>query len=53
MAKSKALQILEEVKMTMDMDRYTLINVAKTSLRTKVHHNLANLLTEVCLRYLL
>ena len=29
------------------MDRDTLINVAKTSLRTKLHTELADLLTEV------
>lgn len=29
------------------MDRETLINVARTSLRTKVHAELADLLTEV------
>ena len=29
------------------MDRDTLINVAKTSLRTKVHSKLADILTEV------
>jgi T-complex protein 1 subunit zeta len=30
-----------------EMDRDTLINVAKTSLRTKVHSKLADVLTEV------
>lgn len=38
---------LEEVKVTREMDRETLINVARTSLRTKVHKELADLLTEV------
>lgn len=49
-AKDKALQMLEEVKVTKEMDRETLINVARTSLRTKVHTELADLLTEVRLR---
>lgn len=46
-AKEKALAVLEEVKVTQEMDRETLINVARTSLRTKVHAELADLLTEV------
>lgn len=46
-AKDKALAVLEEVKVTQEMDRETLINVARTSLRTKVHTELADLLTEV------
>merc|ERR1719357_1429904 len=45
-AKEKALAVLEEVKVTQEMDRETLINVARTSLRTKVHMELADLLTE-------
>uniref|UniRef100_UPI003AACF6C0 T-complex protein 1 subunit zeta isoform X2 n=1 Tax=Centroberyx gerrardi TaxID=166262 RepID=UPI003AACF6C0 len=45
-AKEKALAVLEEVKVTREMDRETLINVARTSLRTKVHTELADCLTE-------
>ncbi|KAI4882498.1 hypothetical protein NFI96_018892 [Prochilodus magdalenae] len=45
-AKDKALEVLEEVKVTKEMDRETLISVARTSLRTKVHAELADLLTE-------
>lgn len=45
-AKSKALEVLEEVKVVKEMDRETLIDVARTSLRTKVHVQLADLLTE-------
>lgn len=45
-AKEKALAVLEEVKVTKEMNRETLINVARTSLRTKVHTELADLLTE-------
>lgn len=46
-AKEKALAVLEELKVTREMDRETLINVARTSLRTKVYSELADLLTEV------
>lgn len=46
-AKEKALEVLEQVKVTKEMDRETLIDVAKTSLRTKVHTELADILTEV------
>ncbi|XP_038830401.1 T-complex protein 1 subunit zeta isoform X1 [Salvelinus namaycush] len=45
-AKEKALEVLEEMKVTREMDRETLIHVARTSLRTKVHAELADLLTE-------
>uniref|UniRef100_A0A8B9EQW8 Chaperonin containing TCP1 subunit 6B n=1 Tax=Anser cygnoides TaxID=8845 RepID=A0A8B9EQW8_ANSCY len=45
-AKEKALEVLEQVKVTKEMDRETLIDVARTSLRTKVHTELADILTE-------
>uniref|UniRef100_A0A8C2TDN1 Chaperonin containing TCP1 subunit 6B n=3 Tax=Coturnix japonica TaxID=93934 RepID=A0A8C2TDN1_COTJA len=45
-AKEKALEVLEKVKVSKEMDRETLIDVAKTSLRTKVHTELADILTE-------
>ena len=47
------LQVLEEIKITKKMDRDTLINVARTSLRTKLHPELADLLTEVIIFFLL
>ncbi|KAB0345096.1 hypothetical protein FD754_022022 [Muntiacus muntjak] len=45
-AKEKALQFLEQVKVSKEMDRETLIDVARTSLHTKVHAELADILTE-------
>ncbi|XP_044311983.1 T-complex protein 1 subunit zeta [Varanus komodoensis] len=45
-AKEKALQVLEQVKVTKGMDRETLLDVARTSLRTKLHSELADILTE-------
>lgn len=39
---------MEQVKVSKEMDRETLIDVARTSLRTKVHAELADVLTEVC-----
>uniref|UniRef100_A0A8C8AFV9 Chaperonin containing TCP1 subunit 6B n=1 Tax=Otus sunia TaxID=257818 RepID=A0A8C8AFV9_9STRI len=45
-AKEKALEVLEQVKVTKEMDRETLTDVARTSLRTKVHTELADILTE-------
>ena len=39
--------MLEEIKVAKKMDRDTLVNVARTSLRTKLHTQLADLLTEV------
>lgn len=49
-AKEKDFQFLEQVKVSKEMDRETLIDVARTSLRTKVHAELADVLTEVCVR---
>ncbi|KAK2165917.1 hypothetical protein LSH36_44g06003 [Paralvinella palmiformis] len=46
LAKVKALEVLEKIKVQREMDRDTLINVARTSLRTKVHPELADHLTE-------
>lgn len=40
-------KVLEDIKVTKKMDRDTLITVARTSLRTKLHSELADLLTEV------
>ncbi|KAL3858481.1 hypothetical protein ACJMK2_013070 [Sinanodonta woodiana] len=46
LAKVKALEVLEQIKIKREIDRGTLIEVARTSLRTKVHQELADLLTE-------
>ncbi|XP_011793070.1 PREDICTED: T-complex protein 1 subunit zeta-2 isoform X2 [Colobus angolensis palliatus] len=45
-AKIKALEVLEEVKVTKEMKRKILLDVARTSLQTKVHAELADVLTE-------
>jgi len=47
------LQVLEQIKMQKEMDRATLVDVSRTSLRTKVHSDLADLLTEVNVRLVL
>ena len=41
------IQVLETVKVEKEMDRETLIDVARTSLCTKVSKQVANVLTEV------
>ncbi|ESN95330.1 hypothetical protein HELRODRAFT_185978 [Helobdella robusta] len=46
LAKVKCLEILDNVKVVKNIDRDVLINVSRTSLRTKVHPDLADLLTE-------
>ena len=38
--------------MQKEMDRATLVDVSRTSLRTKVHSDLADLLTEVNLMFM-
>ena len=40
-------QVLDSVKVVKEMDRETLINVSRTSLRTKVGPKVADILTEV------
>lgn len=45
-AKTKALEILEGVKVKKEMKREILLDVARTSLRTKVHAELADVLIE-------
>ncbi|XP_004385473.2 T-complex protein 1 subunit zeta-2 [Trichechus manatus latirostris] len=45
-AKTKALEVLDEVKIKKEMKREILVDVARTSLRTKVHAELADVLTE-------
>lgn len=46
-AKKKALEVLENMKVPFNMEREKLIEICNTSLKTKVHHKLANLLGEV------
>ncbi|XP_032699163.1 T-complex protein 1 subunit zeta-2 isoform X3 [Lontra canadensis] len=45
-AKIKALEVLEEVKINKEMKREILLDVARTSLQTKVHAELADVLIE-------
>lgn len=44
---TEALDVLENMKISREMDRDTLINVSRTSLRTKLSTRMADLLTEV------
>ncbi|KAB0357211.1 hypothetical protein FD754_001367 [Muntiacus muntjak] len=48
-AKIKALEVLEQVKIKKEMKREILLDVARTSLQTKVHPQLADVLTELVL----
>eukprot|EP01136_Pigoraptor_vietnamica_P029895 Opistho-1_new@88458 len=45
-AKKRALEVLESVKQKVPIDRELLANIARTSLRTKVHRELADVLTD-------
>ncbi|KAJ4445238.1 T-complex protein 1 subunit zeta [Periplaneta americana] len=47
-ARAKTLEILEKLKIKIEPTRENLLNVARTSLRTKVHQQLADVLTDVC-----
>ncbi|KAF6028449.1 CCT6A [Bugula neritina] len=46
LAKAKALEVLNNMMINQVPDRDTLINVARTSLRTKLHQDLADAVTE-------
>ncbi|XP_036621764.1 T-complex protein 1 subunit zeta-2 isoform X1 [Trichosurus vulpecula] len=52
-AKVKALEVLEEIKIEKEMTREILLDVARTSLHTKVHAELADVLTEAVVESLL
>eukprot|EP00126_Sphaerothecum_destruens_P000303 Sdes_comp10360_c0_seq1m2001 len=47
LAKKRALEILEEMKISKTMDRETLVHVARTALRTKLYAALADLISEI------
>lgn len=46
LAKIEALRFLEEFKITKEPSRELLVQVCQTSLNTKIHHSIANPLTE-------
>jgi len=52
-AKTKALEVLEKLKIPIEINKETLMDVCRTSLRTKVHEKLANVLTEECVEAVL
>lgn len=47
-ARNKALEILESMKIPIEVKRENLLDIAHTSLKTKVHQNLADVLTNAC-----
>ena len=47
-AKKEALQILDKLKIPITADRETLVQIARTSLRTKLATENADILTDAC-----
>lgn len=47
-AKDKALEILESMKIPIEIKRENLLDITRTSLKTKVHPNIAEVLTSAC-----
>uniref|UniRef100_A0A336LX66 CSON007210 protein n=1 Tax=Culicoides sonorensis TaxID=179676 RepID=A0A336LX66_CULSO len=47
-ARAQALKVLEDMKRPIETERKNLLDVARTSLRTKVHPSLADVLTDIC-----
>nr|QBH73709.1 chaperonin [Isotomurus palustris] len=52
-AKKEALNMLDAMKIPVTLDREALLHVAQTSLRTKVHKKLADLLSVICVEAVL
>ncbi|XP_057319685.1 T-complex protein 1 subunit zeta [Microplitis mediator] len=48
LARIKSLEVLESLKIPIECNKEGLIDVAKTSLRTKIHAKIADKLAEVC-----
>ena len=46
-ARAKTLEYLDELKIPIEVEKESLMHVAGTALKTKLHHSLADLLTEV------
>lgn len=47
-ARQKAIETLDSMKIPINIDQNGLVDVAKTSLRTKVHANIADILADIC-----
>ncbi|XP_030747533.1 T-complex protein 1 subunit zeta [Sitophilus oryzae] len=52
-AKTKALEVLDKIKIAIEPNKENLTDVCRTSLRTKVHQKLADVLTDVCVEAVL
>ncbi|RVE40720.1 hypothetical protein evm_014630, partial [Chilo suppressalis] len=48
LARAKAVEVLESMKIPIEVKRENLLDVARTSLKTKVHSKLADVLTDAC-----
>lgn len=48
LARAKTLEILDSMKIPIEPIKQNLLDIARTSLRTKVHHTVADKLTEIC-----
>lgn len=52
-AKTKAIEILDSMKVPIEVTKEGLVDVARTSLRTKVHPIIADILSEICVNAVL
>ncbi|CAB3220608.1 unnamed protein product [Arctia plantaginis] len=48
MARAKALDVLDSIKIPIEVKRENLLDVSRTSLKTKVHAKLADVLSDAC-----
>lgn len=47
-AKTKTLEVLESLKVPIEVNKESLMDIARTALKTKIHAKLAERLTEIC-----
>ena len=47
-ARAKTLEVLESIKIPIEITKENLLEVCRTSLRTKLHQGLADVLTDIC-----
>ncbi|XP_012281950.1 T-complex protein 1 subunit zeta [Orussus abietinus] len=48
LARAVTIEVLESLKIAIEPTKENLLDVAKTSLKTKIHHSIADKLTDIC-----
>lgn len=48
LARAKTLEVLDSLKIPIELTKQSLLDVARTSLRTKIHYTIADKLADIC-----